>query len=250
MPPGFVAIVNGTAISKSQLDDAVRGSRQPHTQELRRALKHDLITRELLRQLAEAAHYDTRPEVRQAVDAARVELETRLYIKDHIHPEPVSDAQISARYDEIVASLHSDEYLPRIIEVAGEATAKEVLTQLDAGGDFAALARQYSLSPSKGAGGLLNWMDFKAPTSEGNAGGLAPPVALALKRLPVGGTALVPVAVNDLRVIVRLDAKRASPVPTLDQMKDTIRLQLEDLALRKACAQFATALLDDATIVQ
>jgi parvulin-like peptidyl-prolyl isomerase len=250
LPAGIVAIVNGMPISKSQLDDAVRGIRQPDTPQLRLALKQDLIARELFRQRAEAAHYDTKPEVLQAVNAVRIELETRLYVKDNLHPAPVSDAQIRARYDEIVASLGREEYRPRIIEVADDATAKKVLTQLRAGGEFAALARQYSISPSKDAGGLLNWVSFRAPPSEGNTAGLALPVAQALTKLPVGGTTPVPIAVNNVRVIVRLDAKRATRMPTLDQVKDTIRLQLQDVALREASAQFATALIDDATIQQ
>jgi peptidyl-prolyl cis-trans isomerase C len=55
---------------------------------------------------------------------------------------------------------------------------------------------------------------------------------------------------NALRVIVKLDAKRPTQVPAFDQAKDTIRQQLQALALDKAAAQFTTGLLKSAQIQQ
>lgn len=40
----------------------------------------------------------------RAAALAKESLETELYVKDNVHPEPVTEAQIKARYDEIVAS--------------------------------------------------------------------------------------------------------------------------------------------------
>jgi peptidyl-prolyl cis-trans isomerase C len=51
-------------------------------------------------------------------------------------------------------------------------------------------------------------------------------------------------------VIVKLDAKRPTQVPAFDQAKDTIRQQLQALALDKAAAQFTTGLLKSAQIQQ
>jgi peptidyl-prolyl cis-trans isomerase C len=254
LPPGTVAIVNGVSISQAQLENALRASRQPDTPQIRQAIRQELIARELFRQNAEKQHYDTKPEVQEVVNAAKVNAETQLYLKDNIHPEPVTDAQVKARYDDIVGSLGKEEYKPRIISVVDEATANTVLAQLKAGSAFDALARQYSVAPSKAAGGEMAWISFKLPFEEGKTQGLPLPVAQAVAQLPAG--AVTPVAIpvtqgsGTLYVIAKLDAKRPTVVPGFDQARDTIRQQLQALAVEKASAQFVAGQLKDATIQQ
>ncbi|MBK3786652.1 peptidyl-prolyl cis-trans isomerase [Paraburkholderia aspalathi] len=254
LPAGTIAIVNGAAIPQSQLDDAVRVAvqvaHQVDTPQLRQALKQQLIVRELFRQGAEKAHYDTKPEVQQAMQAATVNAATQLYLKDNVHPEPVTDAQVKARYDAIVASLGKEEYKPRVITVADDATAKTVLKTLKSGSAFDALARQYSVAPNKAVGGELPWVSFKAPLTEGNTQGLPLAVAQAITQLPAGGVTPTAIAVGNERVIVKLDAKRPVQVPAFDQAKDTIRQQLQTLALEQASAKFTGGLLKGAVIQQ
>jgi peptidyl-prolyl cis-trans isomerase C len=254
LPPGTVAIVNGVSIPQAQLENALRASRQPDTPQIRQAIRQELVARELFRQNAEKQHYDTKPEVQEVVNAAKVNAETQLYLKDNIHPEPVTDAQVKARYDDIVGSLGKEEYKPRIISVADEATANTVLAQLKAGSTFDALARQYSVAPSKAAGGEMAWVSFKLPLEEGKTQGLPLPVAQAVTQLPVGAvtSAAIPVTQGSgtLYVIARLDAKRPTVVPGFDQARDTIRQQLQALAVEKASAQFVAVQLKNATIQQ
>ncbi|ACC76318.1 peptidylprolyl isomerase [Paraburkholderia caribensis] len=250
LPAGTVAIINGVSIPQAQLDAAVQATRQPDTPQLRQALKAQLITRELFRQNAEKAGYGNKPEVQQVINATKVNAESQLYLKDNIHPDAVTDAQVKSRYDEIVASLGKDDYRPRIIAVADAMTAATVLGGLKAGKSFDVLARQYSITPDKANGGELPWVSFKAPAAEGKTSGLPLPVAQALTQLPVGGVTPEPVIVGNARVIVKLDAKRPTQVPKFDQVKDTIRQQLQALALEKASAQFTAGLLKNATIQQ
>ncbi|MGF6605032.1 peptidyl-prolyl cis-trans isomerase C [Paraburkholderia sp. GAS448] len=252
LPAGTVAVVNGVAIPQARLDEAVRSTGQPDTAQLRQALRQQLIVRELFRQGAEKGRYDTKPEVVQAISAAKANAETQLYLKDNIHPESVTDAQVRARYEAIVASLGKEEYKPRVISVTDDATASTVLAKLKSGSAFDALARQYSVAPSKAAGGELPWISFKAPLTEGNTQGLPLPVAQAITQLPAGGVtpAAIPAGpgTSALRVIVKLDAKRPTKVPTFDEAMDTMRQQLQALALEKAAAQFAGDLMKNAVI--
>jgi len=258
LPQGLVARVNGVDIPAAQFENALRAamgtSGQPDTPQLRQALKGQLIARELFRQNAEKAHYDTKPEVQQAMNAAKVNAETQLYLKDSIRPEPVTDAQVKARYDDIVASLGREEYKPRVIAVADEATATTVLAKLKSGTSFDALARQYSVAPGRASGGELPWVSFKAPLAEGRTQGLPLAVAQAIMQLPAGSVTPAPIATgegsNAMRVIVKVDAKRPTQVPSFDQAKDTIRQQLQALALEKAAAQFTGDLMKHAAIQQ
>ncbi|MEK4230667.1 peptidylprolyl isomerase [Solibacillus sp. FSL H8-0538] len=65
----------------------------------------------------------------------------------------VTDEEIKAYYDEASKELNA-----RHILVADEATANEVIEKLNAGGDFAKLAKEYSSDPGSAAnGGELGW---------------------------------------------------------------------------------------------
>ncbi|MDR6393077.1 peptidyl-prolyl cis-trans isomerase [Paraburkholderia phenoliruptrix] len=247
---GVVATVNGVPIVQNQLDAAVLASHQPDTLRLRELAKQQLIAQELFRQNAEKQHYDARPEVQEAIAAAKVNAETQIYLKDNVRPEPVTDAQIHARYDEIVASLGKEEYKSRVIAVADDATAATVIAQLKKGVSFDAVARQYSVAPTRSAGGELPWVSFKAPLTEGRTQGLPLGVAQAIMQLPVGGITPVPIVAADARLIVKLEAKRPTSVPTFGQAKDTIRAQLQTLALERAAAAFVADQLQAATIRQ
>ncbi|WP_051381282.1 peptidylprolyl isomerase [Paraburkholderia mimosarum] len=254
LPAGAVAIVNGVTVAQSQLDAAVREvtakTGQPDTAQLRQTLTNGLVAREVLRQSAEKAHYDQKPEVQQAAVDAKIGTEIQLYLKDNIHPEPVTDDQVKARYDAIVASLGKDEFKTRIISVTDEATAKAVLGKVKSGGAFDALARQYSIAPTKANGGEMPWVSYPVPATEGKTQGLPLVLAQTIAKLPVGGMTPQPVQVGNVWVIVKLDAKRAMQLPAFDQAKGAMRQQLEALALQKAAAQFTANQLKTANIQQ
>ncbi|WP_413212736.1 peptidyl-prolyl cis-trans isomerase [Paraburkholderia kururiensis] len=254
LPAGTVATVNGVAIPQSQLDEAVRvaaqTAHQPDTPALRQALKQQLVARELFRQNAEKAGYGSRPEVRQAMEAAKASAETQLYLRDSIHPAPVTGEQVKARYDQIVASLGPQEYRARVIGVPDAMTAATVLSELKAGRPFDMLARQYSVASGGANGGALPWVSFRTPLTEGGTHGLPLAVARAITQLPVGGVTPDSIPVGDTRFIVKLEERRPTQVPAFDAVKETIRRQLEALALQKAAADFTAALLKGATVVQ
>ncbi|HDR9090085.1 peptidyl-prolyl cis-trans isomerase [Burkholderia vietnamiensis] len=247
---GTVATVNGIAITQAEVDAVLRASRQPDTPQIRQAIKNRLIARVLIQQAAEKANYGSKPEVQAAIQVAKANAETQLYLKDNVKPEPVTDAQIRARYDEIVASLGKDEYKPRLIVVKDAATAVTVLAELKAGKPFDGLARQYSIAPSRDAGGELPWVSFKTPVAEGKTAGLPVAITQALEKLPLGAITPESIAIDNARAIVKLDEKRPTRVPAFNQAQATIRQQLEAMALEKASAQFVDGLLKNATIQQ
>ncbi|WP_175948664.1 peptidylprolyl isomerase [Burkholderia pyrrocinia] len=250
LPAGTAAIVNGTSITQAEVDAVLKASRQSDSAQLRQAVKNQLIARVLIQQAAEKADYGSKPEVKQVMQVAKANAEMQLYLRDNVKPAPVTDADVKARYDEIVASLGKDEYKPRLIVVRDAATATTVLRELKAGKPFDGLARQYSVAPSRDAGGELPWVSFKMPATEGKTSGLPVTIAQALEKLPVGAVTPESIPVDGARAIVKLDAKRPTQVPAFNQAQATIRQQLEALALEKASAQFVGGLLKSATIQQ
>ncbi|MDF3080379.1 peptidylprolyl isomerase [Burkholderia sola] len=250
MPADAIASVNGVPILQAQVDEAVRASKAPDTPALRAALKNQLIARELFRQAALKQHYDTKPQVVAAVEQAKALAMTQAYLRDQVKPAPVTDADVKARYDAVVATLGENEYKPSVIAVNDADTAKQILARLKKGEDFGALARQFSKGPAAAQGGALNWISFKTPIEAGHTQNWPQPLAEALVKLPQGGLTREPVQVGDAYWIVRADDKRPTQVPPFDQAKDTLRQQLEQVAMEKATAQVVADLIRNARIQQ
>jgi parvulin-like peptidyl-prolyl isomerase len=251
LAPGVVAKVNNVAITEAQLQSVVQQSGLPDSPNLRAALKNQLVSRELFRQEAEKNHaYDKRPEVKQAMQEARDAAITQLYLRDVIKPAPVTEQQVRAQFDSIVASLGDKEYKSRLIQVADAATAADVLAKLKAGADFAQLAQQVSQAQNKVRGGDLDWISFKTPAQEGQTQNLPLPIAQALSTLPAGGLTLTPVNWNNAYFILKLEQVRPTLIPKYDDVKAVLRQQQEAAALEKATVAVVSNLVKQAKIEQ
>jgi len=250
LPPNAVARVNNVTITQADLDQAVRASGAPDTPALRASLKNQLIARELFRQAAEKQHYDVRPQVVAAVEQAKTAAMTAAYLRDQTKTAPVTDEDVKAKYDAIVATLGDNEYKPSVIALKDADTAQTVLAQLKKGVDFAQLAKQYSQGPGAAQGGALNWISFKTPIQPGNTQNWPQPLAEALVKLPQGGISSAPVQIGDAYWILRVDEKRPTQVPPYEQSKDALRKQLEQVALERATAQVVVDLMKNAKIQQ
>ena len=245
-----VAKVNGIVLSKAQLDLAVRLSSLPDNESVRAALTNDLIAGELVRQAAQQANYGERPEVKQAMEMAKAKAKaaSQLYLRDYARPAAVSDEQVKARYDALVASFGEKEFKPRIISVKDDATARAVLAELGRGKAFAELARQYSDASNKAGGGEMGWISFKTPAQESQTQGVPLALAQVLTKLTAGSVAKDPVVIGDSRLIVRLDDVRPVQIPSYDKIKDQIRQQLEAAEVPKATAAVVDKLAKAAAI--
>ena len=250
LPSNAVARVNNILITQDQVDAMLKAANAPDTPQTRLAIKNQLIARELFRQAAEKQHYDTRPQVIEAAEQAKSLAMTQAYLRDQVKPSPVTDADVKARYDAIVATLGDKEYKPSVIAVKDEATAKDVLAQLKKGTDFAQLAKQYSQGPAAAQGGAMNWVSFKTPVQQGATQGWPQPVAEAMVKLPQGGLTTAPVQVGDAFWIVKMDQSRATQIPDFETTKPALRQQLEQVALQKATAQVVVDLMKNASIQQ
>ncbi|MEN6586580.1 MAG: peptidyl-prolyl cis-trans isomerase [Sulfuricella sp.] len=242
------ARVNGIPIPMARFDDALRlaiAQGKPDTPELRTAIRNQLIAREVFRQEAVKRGWQNDPQVLEARDAAMIQR----YLKDAVRPEPVAESAVRARYESIVAGLGEREFHFRLIAVADETQAKQILTTLKAGqADFAALARQHSLLPSRDKGGEMDWISFKTPAEEGHTQGLPLPLANALAALPAGAVTAAPISWQGRWYLARMDEVRPTHIPAYDEVKAALRRALEALALEKATAELVVRLIANAKI--
>ncbi|CAG9191929.1 Parvulin-like peptidyl-prolyl isomerase [Paraburkholderia tropica] len=253
LPAGAIAVVNGVAIPQSALDEIARkvaANGAPDAPQLRVALRDGLIARELLRQQAVHDHFDTRPEVAQAAEGEKTDVAVRAWLEANVHPAEPTERQIKARYDAVNAELGQNEFKPQLIVVADQAAAQNVIAQSKAGQAFDALARQYSVAPSKANGGQMPWVSFKTPVVDGKTRGVPTEVAQAISQLQVGGVAPQPVKSGDAWVVVKLQDKRPMKVQSYAEVKEEIRRQLKAESLDAAVNQRVQALASRATIVR
>lgn len=246
LPPGVEAVVNDTPIARSDVDGMIAASGQAATPALRAQAKRQLIARQLLEQAAEKADYGNRPEVARAVMRARTVAATDLYLRNNLHPQAVTDAQVKARYDQIVANAAQFEYRTAVIAVADPAQLNTAVAELKQGAAFDAVAKKYNTTPN---GGVAQWVELRTPVAEGNTGGLPTPIARAIASLQPGAVA-GPIQIGNAFAIVRLDEKRPTVVPTFDAAKNVLRQQLEAQAQQRAMTALVDKLAAQATIQQ
>lgn len=244
LPQGVVAVVNNVPIAQSTFDGAIKASGQPDTPELRKRVMRELVIRQLLSQAADKGNYGSRPEVLGLAASVRADAATDLYLRDTLRPQPVTDAQVKARYDAVVASAGQFEYRAEVIAVADAVKANDALAKLKQGAAFDDVAKEFNTTAN---GGVAQWVDLKTPLAEGRTGGLPMPVAQAIAMTPVGATT-GPIQIGNAYAIVRLDEKRKTVVPSFDQAKGVLRQQLEAQAGDRAMAALVDKLAAQATI--
>lgn len=217
-----IAKVNGVAIPTSRADAMVNQlmsqaqaqGQQANPAELGQRVKDQLITYELISQEASKTGLSKQPDVALQLDLARQNVLFRAYLQDYLKKNPVSDAEIQARYDAIKAAQTKKEYLARHILLKTEDEAKAVIAKLKAGGKFDDLAKQ-SIDPSnKDKGGMLDWASPDA---------YDPDFSKAMVALQKGQTTEVPVKSQFGWHVIRVEDVREARFPPLEQVKPRVQ---------------------------
>jgi len=246
-----VATVNGKPIKQSTLDMAVRQATaqgNADSPQLRDALKNQLIARELFVQEATKQNLDKDAEVIAVAEEAKRTAMVQKYLRGQVKPNPITEEQAKAHYDQMKSNLGAKEFKLRVIMLPNDQRAKEVHAQIAKGKDFAEMARQWSLAPSSSRGGELEWVSFKTPAKEGQTQGLPLPLAQAVEKMQKGKVS-EPLAVADRWWIVKLDDVRNTNVPPFEQTKANIMRMLQQREVERVTNELATKLAKDAKIV-
>lgn len=185
---------------------------------------NQMVNDRLVAKAAAADKLESKPDVAARIKEAEAQVIRDAYVEKALAGK-VTDATVKAKYDEMVkATPPQDEIRASHILVKDEATAKDVLAQLKKGGDFKALAKKYSLDPTKENGGDLGYFVRNAMVKEfGDA-------AFAMKK---GDLSKEPIKTQFGYHIIKIVDRRAQKRPPLDKVKDQIRAQLTDEQIRE-----------------
>ncbi|MGY8903906.1 MAG: peptidylprolyl isomerase [Burkholderiales bacterium] len=216
-----VAIVNGKAIPKSRveaLSQQVAKSGRAVTPEIETQLKDEVVAREIFMQEAQKRGLDATEDYKSQLEIARQTILIRELFADYQKKNPVTDTDLKAEYDKLVASAGGKEYRVRHILVEKEDQAKTLIASLKKNAKFEDLAKKSSKDPGSAAkGGDLDWA---------NAGSYVKEFSEAMVKLGKGQTTETPVKSQFGYHIIRVDDVRQAQLPKFDDVKPQIGQQL------------------------
>ncbi|PIO99398.1 peptidylprolyl isomerase [Pleomorphomonas carboxyditropha] len=218
-----VARVNGKDITAAEVQMAtdVFGEQLAQVPEAqRRSMVVDaLVDMHVMADAALAAGTADSPKYKARMAFLEAQALRNTYVEEQLQGK-ISDDDIKARYEKDIAGyVPPEEVHARHILVKTEDEANAILKQLADGGNFEALAKEKSEDPgSKGNGGDLGFFAKGQMVPEFEA------EAFALKP---GETSAKPIKTQFGYHIVKVEERRAQPVPTLDQVREQVIQMVE-----------------------
>jgi len=218
---GRIATVNGVAVPSRRAELLVRervNQGATDNEQLRAAVRDDLIRREVVAQEAKRAGFEKKSDVQAEIDLLRQTILVQHYLRDWLTKHPVTDAEIQAEYDRAKAQTGDKEYHARHILVDSEDQAKSIIADLKKGAKFEELAEKHSKDEgNKERGGDLGW----------NVPGVFDKIfSDAMVKLEKGQTTEAPVHTRFGYHVIHLDDTRPVKFPQMAEVKGRIQQQL------------------------
>jgi peptidyl-prolyl cis-trans isomerase C len=221
-----LATVNGTEITLGHVI-ALREQLPPQYQNLPDDVLFNGLVDQLVDQELLAAQQSASPESDPLTVKLQLENDRRgalAGIAAQAAVEGAADeAAVQAAYDEQTKAFQPQpEFSAAHILVDSEDKAKQLKAEIDGGADFAELAKANSSDGSAASGGDLGWF---------GAGQMVPEFEAAVKDMAVGDVA-GPVQTQFGWHLIKLNEKRDSTPPAIEQVRGDIENQLRQQALQ------------------
>ena len=199
---------------------------------LRQVINNTLIVR-----AARSEGLDKSETIRQRLKAIERRLVEGAYLEQATRGK-LTDTTMREHYRRVIESLRGKEELRvRHILLKDKRAAESIIGKLSEGTDFAKLARENSLGPSKTRGGDLGFMA---------RGAMVKPFADAAFGLEIGQVTPMPILTRFGWHVIKLEDRRATKIPSFEDMRAELARQIR--------AKFAVELVEklrrNATIVQ
>ncbi|RLA31124.1 MAG: peptidylprolyl isomerase [Gammaproteobacteria bacterium] len=218
-----LATVNGTVLTAGDIERY--RERRPESEGTQAELLQELINIELLVQDAERDKLYEGEEFKLEMEMTRRAMLAQFAVRNQVDANPVTEAKMLEIYDEQVGqSAGKTEYHARHILLESEADAKQVIVDLDAGGDFATLAKERSTGPSGPQGGDLGFFE---------PGQMVPEFSQAATALTPGSYTKAPVQTQFGWHVILLEETRKIDGPSFEQVKPQIENMLQSMQVRE-----------------
>lgn len=222
-----VATVNGTDITLGHMA-AMRQDLPAQYDELPPNVLFDSILEQLIQQQAVGdTAGDPAPYVRLALDNQRRALMSSQVLAERID-DGLTEAAIESAYDEQYGDREPQtQFDASHILVGTEEEAQALIARLEDGADFAELARAESTGPSGPNGGALGWF---------GPGDMVPSFDSAVQEMAPGEVA-GPVETQFGWHVIRLNDRRQTEAPPLEEVRDEIAQALQERIVSEAVAE-------------
>ena len=230
-----LATVNGTEITLGHViamrDQLPQQYQSLPDDVLMTGLVDQLVDQELLAEAQSASPESDPLQVRLAVDNQRRGALAGIAANAAV-VDAVDDAKIKAAYDKQVADFKpAPEWTASHILVDSEDKAKALKAEIDGGKDFAEVAKANSSDGSAASGGDLGWFGL---------GQMVPEFEAAVTTLEVGLVS-EPVKSQFGWHLIKLNEKRDTSPPTLDEARPELENQLRQAALQARLEELRAA---------
>ena len=234
--------VNGQTVSVAEQKElmkvlADRGVKDQKQQ--LEAARSILAQEKLIEEAAKKANIAQDPAVKALIAERKTEIYSAELVRKNAAAHPLTDADLKKTYEEVKKQYDPNEIKVRHILVKTEQEAKDIIKSLNAGGDFAAIAKEKSLDQGTAAqGGEIPFTNIRRIAIPGFA-----ETAMALNK-----GALLPVPFHSALGyhVIQLQDKREVPLPSFDALKP----QIQNLAAQRQAQQDMADLMKNAKIAE
>ena len=234
--------VNGQTVSVAEQKElmkvlADRGVKDQKQQ--LEAARSILAQEKLIEEAAKKANIAKDPAVKALIAERKTEIYSAELVRKNAAAHPLTDADLKKTYEEVKKQYDPNEIKVRHILVKTEQEAKDIIKSLNAGGDFAAIAKEKSLDQGTAAqGGEIPFTNIRRIAIPGFA-----ETAMALNK-----GSLLPVPFHSALGyhVIQLQDKREVPLPSFDALKP----QIQNLAAQRQAQQYMADLMRNAKIAK
>lgn len=203
------------------------------------AARSILAQEKLIEEAAKKANIAQDPAVKALIAERQTEIYSAELVRKNAAAHPLTDANLKKTYEEVKKQYDPNEIKVRHILVKTEQEAKDIIKSLNAGGDFATIAKEKSLDQGTAAqGGEIPFTNIRRIAIPGFA-----ETAMALNK-----GALLPVPFHSALGyhVIQLQDKREVPLPSFDALKP----QIQNLAAQRQAQQYMADLMKNAKIAE
>lgn len=203
------------------------------------AARSILAQEKLIEEAAKKANIAQDPAVKALIAERQTEIYSAELVRKNAAAHPLTDADLKKTYEEVKKQYDPNEIKVRHILVKTEQEAKDIIKSLNAGGDFATIAKEKSLDQGTAAqGGEIPFTNIRRIAIPGFA-----ETAMALNK---GALLSVPFHSALGYHVIQLQDKREVPLPSFDALKP----QIQNLAAQRQAQQYMADLMKNAKIAE
>jgi peptidyl-prolyl cis-trans isomerase C len=191
-------------------------------------LLNELVNNFMVANSAQGKALAEAPEVAAALEVARARLIAQTFIRRELRESEIEESRLRELYEAEYGGGARQEYKARHILLESEDDANAVVRELDEGADFATLAAERSVGPSKSVGGDLGWFEPEQMVGEFSA---------ATAQLSDGSYSKTPVKTQfGWHVILREDSREVPP-PSFESVKAELEKQVQQEQVAKVIGE-------------